>query len=95
MVAHEGFLVFDLRPVMECGHISAAIYTDEDGNKLPVCSTCIKTNPKAAKEIANLKGRIAVCTGGCGNKQPSSSNLFNFFYTGKNEDAYYDGCNGW
>lgn len=82
-----------IKPVMACGHIANAIKSDEYGERIPVCSNCIKTNPSGAKEVADIKGRVAQCSY-CGTLAPSSPDLFGFLYTGKEYDTYYDGCKG-
>jgi len=78
---------------MKCGHVSNALYTEDDGAKIPVCSNCIKINPVDAKTVVDLTNRIALCNV-CGNLEKSSPDLFDFFYTGKAQDTYYDGCLG-
>ena len=81
--------------VMACGHVSGALYTTEEGAKIPVCPVCIKINPKGAKEIVSLKGRAARCHV-CKNWQPSTPTLFDFKYDATSEfDSFYDGCMGW
>lgn len=85
----------DTKIVMGCGHVSTATYTTEEGAKIPVCPSCIRANPKAAKEVVSLKGRVARCRS-CKTPAPSDTGLFGFEYNMKGiEDSYYDGCLGW
>lgn len=81
--------------VMGCGHISSSLWTSEDGEKIPVCADCLRNNPKKAKEVVTLRGRIARCRS-CGKPQSSSTALFDFKFNPTGEiDSYYDGCVGW
>jgi hypothetical protein len=85
----------DRQVVMACGHVSGALYTTEDGEKIPVCPSCIQTNPKLAREPVSIKGRVARCRS-CGTPAISSTALFDFQYNAKGDvDSYYDGCTGW
>ena len=83
------------RVVMACGHVSSATWTDRDGAKYPVCPSCLHSNPKAAREVVSLSGRVARCRS-CRTPSASSTALFDFQYNRKGEvDSYYDGCDGW
>lgn len=83
------------RVVMACGHVSTATWTDDEGGKIPVCPSCLRNDPKKAKETVSLKGRVARCRS-CGTPAASSTALFDFQYNLKGDsDSYYDGCDGW
>jgi hypothetical protein len=85
----------DTKIVMACGHVSTARYTAEDGEKSPVCPSCMQTNPKGARETISLKNRVARCRS-CGKPAASDTTLFGFEYNLKGDvDTYYDGCMGW
>jgi hypothetical protein len=83
---------------MECGHVSNALHTEEDGTQIQVCLQCfaIPFIRKEAKTPANLKNRIARCTKSCGAMKPSSPDLSYFHYEKDKEfDSFYNGCEGW